>query len=130
MINKVFDPLRKKYVALTPEEQVRQCMISWLSTSKHYPLSLMASEYQIKFNKLSFRCDIVVFKRNLSPKIIIECKAPSVKLNKDVIDQVLRYNMILNVELIVITNGISTFAFKLNDRGYVPTNEIDDYKDE
>ena len=90
----------------------------------------MASEYQIKFNKLSFRGDIVVFKWNLSPKLIIECKAPSVKLNKDVIDQVLRYNMILNVELIVITNGISTFALKLNDRGYVPTNEIDDYKDE
>ena len=130
MINKVFDPLRKKYVALTPEEEIRQYMISWLSTSKHYPLSLMASEYQIKFNKLTFRCDIVVFNRDLSPKIVIECKAPSVKLNRDVIDQILRYNMILNVELIVITNGISTFAFKLNDRGYVPTNEIDDYKDE
>lgn len=129
MENKVFDPLRKKYVSLTPEEQVRQYFINWLSTNKKYPLSLMASEYHLKFNKLNYRCDIVVFNRDLSPYMIVECKAPSIKLNADVIDQVLRYNLVLKVKILVITNGLTTFAFCFDDNigKYLPINDIYSY---
>lgn len=104
----IYDPLRKKEVALTPEEEVRQFFIRWLNTEKGYPLGLMASEYTIRFNKRSFRCDIAVFNRKLEPQIIVECKAPEVKLCNRVLEQAMTYNMALKVPHLVITNGEST----------------------
>ena len=74
----VFDPLRKKHVSLTPEEQVRQHFIHWLNAEREYPLQLMASEYTIKLGNKSFRCDIVAFDNNLKPQIIVECKVMSI----------------------------------------------------
>ncbi len=110
----VFDPLRKKSVALTPEEEVRQFFIAWLSRERNWPLALMASEYGLKFNGRSYRCDIVAFNRELQPQIIVECKAPGVKLGQQVVDQVITYNRILNVPYIVITNGGTTYICSLN----------------
>ena len=110
----VFDPLRKKSVALTPEEEVRQFFIGWLSRERNWPLALMASEYVLKFNGRSYRCDIVAFNRQLQPQIIVECKAPGVKLGQQVVDQVITYNKILNVPYIVITNGGTTYICSLN----------------
>ena len=110
----VFDPLRKKSVALTPEEEVRQFFIGWLNSQRNWPLSLMASEYGLKFNGRSYRCDIVAFNRELQPQIIVECKAPDVKLGQQVVDQVITYNRILNVPYIVITNGTTTYICSLN----------------
>ena len=110
----VFDPLRKKSVALTPEEEVRQFFIGWLSRERNWPLALMASEYSLKFNGRSYRCDIVAFNRQLQPQIIVECKAPDVKLGQQVVDQVITYNKILNVPYIVITNGGTTYICSLN----------------
>lgn len=106
----VFDPLRKKHVALTQEEQVRQFFINWLHTERNWPLQLMASEYTIKFGRKSFRCDIVAFNRSLEPQIIVECKAPDVELGKAVLEQIVTYNMILKVPHLVITNGNRTFV--------------------
>ena len=109
----VFDPLRKKYVALTPEERVRQSFIRWLNDARGYPLSLMASEYSIQFGKKDYRCDIVCFSSNLQPLLAVECKAPHVKLECEAAEQICRYNMVLKVRYLVITNGVTTFAFEL-----------------
>ena len=110
----VFDPLRKKHVSLTPEEQVRQYFIHWLNAERGYPLQLMASEYTIKLGSKSFRCDIVAFDNNLKPQIIVECKAPQVKLSNTVLQQVLNYNLVLKVPHLVITNGESTCVCSYN----------------
>ncbi len=128
----IFDPLRKRHVALTPEEQVRQYFIGWLNKEREYPLSLMASEYAIIYNKLNYRCDIVVFNKRLEPQIIVECKAPNVKLNSEVLDQVLRYNLVLKVNTLIITNGLTTFAFELDKKlgKYNAVSEIGFYKAE
>jgi hypothetical protein len=110
----VFDPLRKKHVSLTPEEQVRQHFIHWLNAERGYPLQLMASEYTIKLGNKSFRSDIVAFDNNLKPQIIVECKAPQVKLSNTVLQQVLNYNLVLKVPHLVITNGESTCVCSYN----------------
>ncbi|HIT48379.1 MAG TPA: type I restriction enzyme HsdR N-terminal domain-containing protein [Candidatus Coprenecus stercoripullorum] len=105
MEGKLFDPLRQKEVAATPEETVRQRTISWLNEDRGIPLSMMASEYSFRFNGMLYRADIVVFGRDRSPLMLVECKAPSVTLGKDVLYQVIRYNRVLGVRFIMITNG-------------------------
>jgi hypothetical protein len=127
----VFDPLRKKRVPLTPEEDVRQRFIIWMHEKKGYPLSLMASEYSVKYNSRDFRCDIVCFTRDMAPGIIIECKAPEIRINGKVADQIARYNMILKVKYLIITNGVVTFAAKYDESGgkYVFIKSIPDYKE-
>ena len=112
----VFDPLRKKHVSLTPEEQVRQHFIHWLNAEREYPLQLMASEYTIKLGNKSFRCDIVAFDNNLKPQIIVECKSPGVKLDGTVLQQVLNYNLVLKVPHLIITNGESTCICSYNSQ--------------
>jgi hypothetical protein len=112
----VFDPLRKKSVALTPEEEVRQFFIGWLSRERNWPLALMASEYGIKFNGRSYRCDIVAFNRQLQPQIIVECKAPEVVLGKGVLEQIAAYNLVLKVPVLVITNGNSTYVCSYSNK--------------
>ena len=106
----VFDPLRKKHVALTPEERVRQFFINWLHTERGWPLQLMASEYSIKLGRKSLRCDIVAFNRELVPQIIVECKAPDVELGRAVLEQVAAYNLVLKVPCLVVTNGKRTYV--------------------
>ena len=108
MENVVFDPLRKKNVALTPEEEVRQFFIKWLHEQKGWPLQLMASEYTIKLGRKSLRCDIVAFNRNLEPRMIVECKSPDVVLDNKVLSQIVAYNIVLKVPHLVITNGNAT----------------------
>lgn len=110
----VFDPLRKKHVALTPEEQVRQFFIKWLNVERGWPLHLMASEYAIKLGRKSLRCDIVAFGRDLQPQMIVECKAPDVTLGRSVLDQIMAYNVVLGVPYLVITNGCTTYACALD----------------
>ena len=103
--NQIFDPIRKKFVKLTPEEEVRQHVIKVLTRCQGYPETHLAVEYGFKYNKRQYRADIVVFNRALLPRLLVECKAPSVKLTPEVIDQVVRYNYVLDVPYILITNG-------------------------
>lgn len=110
----VFDPLRRKNVKLTPEEGVRQGFIKWLSDVVKVPLTLMMSEYPFTFNGLQQRSDIVIFDRRLNPLALVECKAPSVALGADVVDQVIRYNRVLKVKYIFITNGEKTYLCRWN----------------
>lgn len=106
----IWDPLRKKNVALTPEEKVRQWCIGVLSNELGVPLHMMMSEAGFKLGDKQFRADILVYDRQARPLVVVECKRPEVELNADVLDQAVRYNMVLNVAYMIITNGRQTYA--------------------
>ena len=112
----IFDEVRKKWVRLTPEEWVRQNFIQYLLQVKKYPSSIIAIEKEIKLGDLKKRCDIVVYK-NDKPWMIVECKEQAVLLNDATIQQVLRYNISLDVTILVITNGDTTHAVELKTTG-------------
>lgn len=102
----IFDPVRKKYVALTPEEWVRQHVIQYLNREKHVPLSLISIESEIRLYKTRKRFDVAVFDRNGRPRLVVECKSSSVPVNQEVLDQVVRYNLALKVGYLMLTNGL------------------------
>ena len=106
----VFDEVRKKWVSLTPEEWVRQHALKWLIAEKNYPASLMAVEKSIALNGLVKRCDIVAFSKDTKPLLIVECKSHEVEITQAVFDQAARYNMTLNVDLFLLTNGLRHFC--------------------
>ena len=107
----IWDPLRKKSVALTPEERVRQWFIGFLNTELNIPLHLMMSEASFSSGEKRFRADILIYDRNATPLAVVECKRPEVKIDREVAQQVIRYNMSLNIKYIFITNGKSSFVF-------------------
>ena len=109
-IRKVFDPLRKKYVALTPEEYIRQQFTAWMQNEFNYPASLMANEIGIKLNGTQKRCDTVVFRPDGSPLLIVEFKAPDVRITQDTFDQIVRYNMILKAKYLIVSNGMNHYC--------------------
>mgnify|MGYP003538057514 FL=1 len=111
---KVFDPIRKIYCALTPEEEVRQKVLYYLVEVKKYPAGLIAVEYSIKVNNLPKRCDIVVFNKSGLPEMIVECKAESVPITQKVLDQAIRYYSGLNVNYILLTNGKTMFCYHID----------------
>ena len=102
----VFDTVRKKYVALTPEEGVRQHFVHYLMNQLDYPVGLIAIETVVKINTLNQRADVVVYNRKGKPVMIIECKAPKVKIDNSVFEQAARYNLNLGVDYLLVTNGI------------------------
>jgi hypothetical protein len=102
----VFDSIRKKWLLLSQEEWVRQHFVNFLVDQKKYPASLISLEKEIELNGTKKRYDIVVYSKQLKPEIIIECKAPEIELSEQVLEQALRYNLILNVNYVVITNGL------------------------
>ncbi|MDO5664424.1 MAG: type I restriction enzyme HsdR N-terminal domain-containing protein [Bacteroidia bacterium] len=110
----IFDPLRRKYVSMTPEEWVRQHFVHYLISEKGYPASLMANEAMIKLNSLTKRCDTVVYNNNLEPLVICEFKKPEVEITQQVFDQVIRYNIVLKVKYLIVSNGISHYCCKMN----------------
>ena len=111
---KVFDPIRKIFCALTPEEEVRQKMLYYLVEVKKYPAGLIAVEYSIKVNALPKRCDIVVFNKDAKPIMIVECKAESVPITQKVLDQAVRYYSGLNAEYLVLTNGKTMYCYHID----------------
>ncbi len=114
-ILKVFDPLRKKYVALTPEEYVRQHFTAWMTDKLGYPASLMNNEVSLKLNDTWRRCDTVVFRSDGSPAVIIEYKAPMIAITQSVFDQIARYNMVLRSHFLVVSNGMRHFCCEMDD---------------
>lgn len=111
---KVFDPIRRIYCALTPEEEVRQRVLYYLVEKKNYPAGLMAVEYSIKVNNMPKRCDIVVFNKSGQAEMIVECKAESVPITQKVLDQAIRYYSGLNVNYILLTNGKTMFCYHID----------------
>jgi len=112
----IFDPIRKKYVVLTPEEWVRQNFIRFLKDEKRYPQNLMSVEKQVMVNGKQRRFDLLIYSRKGQPHLIAEFKAPSVKITQETFDQVVRYNMALHVERVVVSNGMQHFACEIDYR--------------
>ncbi len=106
----IFDAIRKKYVVLTPEEWVRQNFLQFLIQDKKFPSSLIAVEAGLKYNQLQKRMDVLVYDKLGSPHLMVECKAPEVKITQDVFDQIARYNMVFKVKYLVVTNGLHHFC--------------------
>jgi hypothetical protein len=123
---KIFDLVRKKYVALTPEEWVRQHLIHYLHKDKDYPLGLMMVEKEFKLHTLTKRADIVVCSRDGNPLLMVECKSANVEITQDVLDQIMRYNLIMNVATVILSNGLKHFCFQLDtpNQTYIALAEI------
>jgi len=116
----IFDPLRKKDVARTPEEEVRQWFINVLNTAVGIPFHMMNSEVGFTYGNAGkqYRADILIFGRNGQPAAVVECKRPDVELTEKVLEQALRYDMVLSVRWVFITNGKRTFAARRNGDGF------------
>ena len=112
--NMIFDPLRQKYVALTPEEWVRQHFVHLLTDFKGYPKGLLANEIQLDLNGTKKRCDTVLFNKDLSARMIVEYKAPNIEITQAVFDQITRYNMVLKVEYLIVSNGMRHYCCKID----------------
>lgn len=122
---KVFDEIRRKWLQLTPEEWVRQHLINYLVKEKKYPISLISVEKELVLNDTKKRYDIVVYSKSLEPIIIIECKAPEVNLSEKVLEQALRYNLVLKVPYLMISNGLNDFIINgTNKMNELPNNSI------
>jgi len=110
----IFDVVRKKYLLLTPEEWVRQNFIHYLNKEKKYPLGLMGVEQMVKYNSLKTRADIVMYNTEGKANIIVECKAPNVKITQDTFNQIAKYNSQLKVKYLLVTNGMNHYCCKMN----------------
>ena len=117
----IFDIIRRQYVALTPEEWVRQHFVHFLISEKGYPQSLMANEVQLKLNGMSRRCDTVAYDRTLRPRVIVEYKAPTVNITQQVFDQICRYNMVLQVDYLIVSNGLTHYCCKVDNTTHTYT---------
>lgn len=124
----IFDEIRKKWIVLTPEEWVRQNFIQYLLQVKKYPSSVIAVEKEIKLGELKKRCDIVVYKEH-QPWMIIECKEQTIPLNDAVIQQVLRYNISLKVEILVVTNGENSYAVRIDNNNIIPLDILPEWNE-
>ncbi len=127
----IFDNLRGCYVALTPEEWVRQHFVHFLTECHNYPATLMSNEVGIELNGMKRRCDTVVYDRNLRPRMIIEYKAPTIKIDEKVFAQISRYNLVLRVDYLVISNGLQHYCCKMNydKNSFTFLNKIPEYND-
>ena len=110
----IFDPIRKKYLVLTPEEWVRQHLVNLLIQHLGYPASLIKLEGGLSYEKLDKRSDILVFDRDAKPFLLVECKAPEVPVSKKTVEQASRYNKILKAPYLAVSNGLKTFCFSVD----------------
>jgi len=124
----IFDIIRKKYVALTPEEWVRQNIVRYLINEKKYSSALIALEQTLEVNKTIKRCDIVVYNSSAQSRMIVECKAQTVQLTQSVYEQTAIYNSALKVEYLVITNGTIAYCSQINEQqnSYIFLNDFPD----
>jgi len=126
----LFDEIRKKNVVLTPEEWVRQHFVQYLVHEKKYPRSLIRLEGGLRLNGLAKRSDIVVFNNRGEKVLMVECKAPSVKITQKVFDQIARYNSIHHIKLLAVTNGLNHYYCKIDfeTHRFDFIEGLDDYK--
>ena len=112
--NMIWDVIRRKYVALTPEEWVRQHFVHFLIEHKGYPVSLLSNEVSLELNGTSRRCDTVLYDRTLSPRMIVEYKAPHIPITQKVFDQICRYNLVFHVDYLIVSNGLSHYCCRMD----------------
>jgi len=127
----IFDPIRKKFILLTPEEWVRQHLIQFLIREKNYPRSLIKLEGGLKLNNLQKRSDILFYNRRGEKILLVECKAPSVQIGQDVFDQIARYNFIHKVPFLLVSNGLQHFCCEIDyeNQSYRFRQDIPEYQD-
>lgn len=127
----IFDSIRKKFVALTPEEWVRQNFVRYLIEEKKYPASLISIETGLKYNKLKKRCDITVFNRNGEKFMLIECKAPEVKISQETFDQVATYNAAEKnlTRYLAVTNGLKHYCCEISGPTLNSYQFLEDFPD-
>ena len=127
----IFDILRKKFIALTPEEWVRQHFIHFLVEHKGYPTGLLANEVQLKVGDKQLRADSVLYSRELKPRMIIEYKAPHIPITQKVFDQITIYNMLLHVDYLIVSNGMQHYICRMDYDGkkYLFLEDIPLYED-
>ena len=110
----IFDFLRRRYVALTPEEWVRQHFVHFLVEHKGYPKGLLANELELRTGEKRLRCDTVLYDRCLRPVMIVEYKAPQIEIQQRVFDQITVYNMLLHVDYLIVSNGLQHFCCRMD----------------
>lgn len=113
--NQTFDPIRKKWIAATPEEMVRQALIQYVITIAAYPKSRVQVEKTLTLNGLTKRFDIIVYDKQVLPFMLIECKSFKVKIDQKVADQVARYNMVMGAPYILVSNGLVSYCASIHD---------------
>ena len=116
-IRQIKDKCRNRFVKLTPEEWVRQNMVEYLIREKNYPQNLIVNEATVELNGMKKRCDTVIYDKKGTPRVIVEYKAPTVKITQKVFDQIANYNIKLKVEYLVVSNGIRHYCCRINDNG-------------
>jgi hypothetical protein len=111
---RIFDVLRRRYVALTPEEWVRQHFVHFLMDVKGYPQGLLANEVELRLGDKSLRCDTLLYGKAMAPRMIIEYKAPHIKIQQKTFDQVVAYNLLLKVDYLVVSNGLEHYCCRMD----------------
>ena len=126
----VLDVLRRRFVALTPEEWVRQNFIHYLIEKLHYPKGLLANEVSLKVGQKKLRADSVLYDRQLHPRMIMEYKAPNVPISRKVFEQISAYNLLLRVDYLVVTNGLSHYCCRMDytSKKFVFLEHIPEYE--
>jgi len=126
----IFDQSRRKFVLLTPEEWVRQNCLHFLHFHRNFPMNLLSVEKSFKLNNLILRYDIVAYSKNAKPVLLIECKAPEIKISQQTFDQIAVYNLELKVPYLVVTNGIDLYCCSIDfdNSRFLFLNEIPDYE--
>ena len=126
----IFDSIRKKYLVLTPEEWVRQNFLQFLIQEKQCPQGLVVIEKGLKLNELQKRADALIYKDSI-PLVLIEFKAPSVKITQEVFEQIGRYNSIFKVPYLIVSNGLEHYCAKINfkENNFEFLKDIPSYKD-
>ena len=125
----MLDVLRRKYVALTPEEWVRQHFVHFLIEHKGYPKGLLANEVELRAGEKRLRCDTLLYDKNLKPQMIVEYKAPDIAISQRVFDQITSYNFLLHVDYLVVSNGVNHYCCRMDHdrRSYTFLSDIPAY---
>ena len=128
--NVIFDVIRRRYVALTPEEWVRQHFVHFLLAHKGCPQALMANEVLVQLNGTKKRCDTVLYRRDLTARMIVEYKAPEIEITQKVFDQITRYNMVLKVDYLIVSNGLQHYCCRIDyeHNSYTFLQDIPEYQ--
>ena len=126
----IFDFLRRKYVALTPEEWVRQHFVHFLVEHKGYPKGLLANEVELKAGEKRLRCDTLLYTADMHPRMIIEYKAPTIQIQQKTFDQISAYNLLLKVDFLIVSNGLQHHCCKMDydTQSYTFLEGIPDYE--
>ena len=123
----IFDIIRKKFLVLTPEEWVRQHFVHFLINHHNYPKNLINCEQSLTYNGRSKRSDILVYDKDAKPFLLIECKGSEIKLNQQVVDQASLYNSKIKAPYLLITNGLKTFCWKIENGNFTQLKDVPEY---